>query len=66
MRLVGFVVNPIELKILFRTDADGTDNSVFDVVKFVEADLFAYSFNFLVELSEEIAGQMEPVLYVII
>ena len=66
MLLVGFVVNPTDLEILFRIDADGADDSVLNVLEFIEADLFAYSFISLVELSEEFTIQMKPVLYVTI
>ena len=64
--LVGFVIYSVEFEVLLGVEADGADDSVLDVLEFVETDLFTYSFISLIELSEEFPGQIQPVLYVFV
>ena len=66
MFLLGFEIYFVEFEVLLEVDADGADDSALDVREFVETNLFTYSFITLIELSEELPGQIESMLYVIV
>ena len=64
--LVGFVIYSIEFEVLLGINADGADDTVLDVLEFVETNLFTYSFISLIEWNEEFHRQIQLVLYVIV
>ena len=64
--LVCFMIYSVEFEVLIGVDADGADDSMLDVLEFVETDLLTYSFISLIKLSKELPGQIQPVLYVIV
>ena len=66
MFLLGFEIYFVEFEVLLEVDADGADDSALDVREFVETNLFTYSFITLIELSEELPGQIESMLYVVV
>ena len=54
--LVGFVIYSVEFEVLHEVNADDADDSVLNVLEFVEIDLFMYSFISFIELSKEFPG----------
>ena len=56
MFLVGFVIYSVEFEVLHGVNADDADDSVLNVLEFVEIDLFMYSFISFIELSKEFPG----------
>ena len=60
--LVGFIIYSAQFKVLLGVDADDADDSVLDILEFVETELFTYSLVSLTELSEEFPGQIQPML----
>ena len=42
--LVGFIIYSIEFEVLLGVNANGTDDSVLNVLEFVKTNLFMYSF----------------------
>ena len=47
------MIYSVEFEVLLWIDADGADDSIHEVVEFIETNLFTYNFISLIELSEE-------------